>query len=550
MIANEFDRKHAISGVRLSLMKQEQAHWKGEMIMDEFRQNDQNNQNENSWQEHSGNQQVPGSQSYSGGQNHTGGHTYSGSSGYSGSPQYSGNSNNAGNQQYSGSLNHAGNQQYSSSPNYSNSQQQSPNPYYSYYSERKQNDVDDLKTSSFYSERYEKPHKGKMREMIVPLLIVALLSSVLGGALVGAWFQFGTPALAGNTQAGQNNSGLVGDPVKQIEIIDKTDSPVTAIAEKVSPSIVGIQVNFQMQDWWFGVQNTSGSGSGIIIRSDGYILTNNHVIESAMDLGNKVAQGASIKVILPNQMDETYEATVIGRDEKTDLAVIKIDLSELPAVDLGNSDDLKVGELAVAIGNPGGLEFMGSVTSGIISGLNRLVQVGENQELKVIQTDAAINPGNSGGALVNSKGEVIGVNTVKISATGYEGLGFAIPINTAKEIADNLISDGYVKGRPQLGVSIDPRYTEDVAKDKNTPMGLLVADVTPLSGAYNAGVKTGDILTEFNGVAVKSFNELETEKNKFKAGETINLKIYRISSMEPLKGEYITLKVTLGEDKG
>jgi serine protease Do len=379
---------------------------------------------------------------------------------------------------------------------------------------------------------------------------VALLSSVLGGALVGAWFQFGAPAMASNTQAAQKPSGLLADPVKQIEIIDKTDSPVTAIAEKVSPSIVGIQVNFRMQDWWFGVQESSGSGSGIIIRSDGYILTNNHVIESAMEAGNKVAQGASIKVILPNQMDQTYNATVIGRDEKTDLAVIKIDLSELPAVDLGDSDNLKVGELAVAIGNPGGLEFMGSVTSGIISGLNRKVQVGEKQELKVIQTDAAINPGNSGGALVNSKGEVIGVNTIKISAAGYEGLGFAIPINTAKEVADNLISDGYVKGRPQLGVSIDPRYTEEIATRNNAPMGLLVAEVVPLSGAYNAGVKTGDIITEFNGVAVKSFNELEAEKNKFKAGDEIELKIYRITSMEPVKGDYITLKATLGEDKG
>ncbi len=469
---------------------------KGERIMEEFRQNDQSNQKEN---------------------------PYQGYSTYSGNPYY-------------------GNTSY-------NNQTQTPNPYYSYYNSQKQNGYDDLKTSSFYSESYQKPHKGKMREMIVPLLIVALLSSVLGGALVGAWFQYGAPALAQNTATDKNSAGLVADPVKQIEIVDKTDSPVTAIAEKVSPSIVGIKVNYRTQDWWFGVQDSSGSGSGIIIRGDGYILTNNHVIEEAMGSGNKIAQGASIKVILPNQMDQEYDVTVIGRDAKTDLAVIKINASELPAADLGNSDELKVGELAVAIGNPGGLEFMGSVTSGIISGLNRTVLVSENKELKVIQTDAAINPGNSGGALVNSRGEVIGVNTVKISATGYEGLGFAIPINTAKEIADNLISDGYVKGRPQLGVSIDPRYTEDIAKKNNAPMGLLVAEVSPLSGAYNAGVKSGDILIEFNGVAIKSFAELETEKNKFKAGDTIQLKLYRISSYQPITGEYMTLEVTLGEDK-
>jgi serine protease Do len=304
-----------------------------------------------------------------------------------------------------------------------------------------------------------------------------------------------------------------------------------------------------MQDWWFGVRETSGSGSGIIIRSDGYILTNNHVIDAAIDSGNRIAQGASIKVILPNQKDQFYDAAIVGRDVESDLAVLKIDVNELPAVDIGNSDELKVGELAVAIGNPGGLEFMGTVTSGIISGLNRTIQVGRNQQLKVIQTDAAINPGNSGGALVNSRGEVIGVNTVKISATEYEGIGFAIPINKAIAVAEKLISDGYVKGRPKLGVSIDPRYTEDYAKAYNTPVGLLIYDVEPLSGAYNAGVKAGDIIIEFNGVPIKTFNELQAEKNKLKAGDTVKIKVYRITGSDITRGEYLTLEVVLSEDK-
>ena len=250
---------------------------------------------------------------------------------------------------------------------YSNNQQNT-NPYYSYYSSYNQN-YDDLKTSSFYSERYEKPRKGKIREMILPLLIVALISSVIGGALVGAWFQFGAPALAKNNQLPGNKSQTETQLVKQIEIVNNTESPATAIAEKVSPSIVGIKVNYLIQDFWFGAQQSSGSGSGIIIRSDGYILTNNHVIESAIGSGNKISQGASIQVILPNQTDQFYES--VGRDERTDIAVLKIDLSELPAVDIGNSDELKVGELAIAIGNPAGLEFMGSVTQGIISRLNR-----------------------------------------------------------------------------------------------------------------------------------------------------------------------------------
>jgi len=435
---------------------------------------------------------------------------------------------------------------------YYNGQYKAQDPYYSYYSAQKQNEYDDLKTSSFYSEHYQKPHKGKIKEMIVPLLIVALLGSVIGGALVGAWFQFGAPAIAGDTGNNVINNRVETQPVKQIEIIDKTDSPVTAIAEKVSPSIVGIQVNYRIQDFWFGTQVGSGSGSGIIIRSDGYILTNNHVIERAAGTGNTMAQGASISVILPYQKDRSYDAKIVGRDEKTDLAILKIDLTDLPAADLGDSDQLKVGELAVAIGNPAGIEFMGTVTSGIISGLNREVQISQNHKLKVIQTDAAINPGNSGGALVNSRGEVIGVNTLKISGVSgeYEGLGFAIPINTAKEIIDDLIVEGYVRGRPKLGVYFDPRLTEERAQQLGVPMGFLVYEVEPLSGAYNAGIRVGDIITEFNGVRVKDFNELENEKNKCKAGDVVTIKLYRIKNIETREGEYLTLEVTLGEDKG
>lgn len=425
---------------------------------------------------------------------------------------------------------------------------QNTNPYYSYYSEQKQNDYDDLKTSHFYSERYEKPRKGKIREMLVPLLIVALLSSVIGGAVVGAWFQFGAPAIVKNF----DNNGVATpgtQQVKQIEIVNNTESPVTAIAEKVSSSIVGIQVDYNSYDLWFGSHKSTGSGSGIIIRSDGYILTNNHVIEAAMGNGSKLSEGSSISVILPNQQDERFKATIIGRDERTDIAVLKIDLSDLPAVDIGDPNALKVGELAVAIGNPAGLEFMGSVTAGIISGLDRKIKVSETQELRVIQTDAAINPGNSGGALLNSKGEVIGINTVKISSTGYEGLGFAIPINDAMEIAESLIANGYVKGRPSLGVYIETKYTEDYAKAIKAPVGVLVKDVIPLSGAYNAGLKPGDVIVEFNGVPVKSFTELENEKNKNKAGDVIHLKVYRVTGSDASKGDYLSFDVTLMEEK-
>ncbi|OPZ83869.1 MAG: Serine protease Do-like HtrB [Firmicutes bacterium ADurb.Bin419] len=292
------------------------------------------------------------------------------------------------------------------------------------------------------------------------------------------------------------------------------------------------------------MQEGSSSGSGIIIRSDGYIMTNNHVISEAVQKGsNKVVNGAKIEVILPNEVDKPYAATVVGRDEKTDLAVLKIDAVDLPAIELGNSDEIKVGELAVAIGNPGGLEYMGSVTAGVISGLNRTIALDQNNELKLIQTDAAINPGNSGGALVNSEGQLIGINTAKISGDGFEGLGFAIPVNKAKEITDNLIEFKYVKGRPSIGISINQSFNEDIAARYKVPAGVLVEDVSPLSGAYNAGLQRGDIITKINGTAIKTYSELNEIKNKNKVGDTIKIEVYR-------DGETLTMEVVLGEDKG
>jgi len=415
---------------------------------------------------------------------------------------------------------------------------------------------DSLKTSSFYNEGYKKPSRGRMKGLLVPLLVVALISSIFSGALVASYF---TLAMSSGTQTEAKTDGGKGPAVaenagvKQVEIVNTTESPVVAVAEKASPSIVGVSVTYTYSDIWFGQHQGSGQGSGIIYTSDGYIITNNHVIEAAMDgtSKTKIARGASIQVILPNHKDEPYEATVIGRDENTDIAVLKIDVSDLPAAEFGDSDALKVGELAVAIGNPAGLEFMGTVTVGYISGLNRSITFSNGKSMKLIQTDAAINPGNSGGALLNAKGQVIGVNSAKIYSGGYEGLGFAIPANIAREVADSLIESGYVKGRPQIGVSIDPRFTEEIARRNGVPFGVLVRDVSPLSAAYRAGIRAGDIITKFNGVPVTSFNELEAEKNKYKAGDTVKIELYRMPEKgKPSEGTYKTVEITLDEDKG
>jgi len=397
----------------------------------------------------------------------------------------------------------------------------------------------------YYTERYNKPRKW---EKMLRLVLIPVLCAVLGGSAVGAFFTFIAPAVQASKGSNSNfsnqaqNSGL--GSYKDVDIVQGGEAPVAAIAEKVGPSVVGVKVTFESQNWFSANQQQVEEGSGIIIRSDGYILTNNHVVTDAVNQTTKtIDSSAKIEVYLPNQNDKPYAAKLVGTDAKTDLAVLKIDAANLQAAVLGDSDKLKVGELAVAIGNPGGLEFAGSVTVGVISGLNRSVTADNGVNMKLIQTDAAINPGNSGGALVNGNGEVIGVNQMKIAAQGFEGLGFAIPINLAKGVINDLIQYKYVKGRPFLGISTDPRYTEAYAQANNLPAGVYVADVQLMSSAQKAGIQPGDIITKFDGQSVKSADELNAIKDKHKVGDTVAVELYR-------DGATKTVSVALGEDKG
>lgn len=395
----------------------------------------------------------------------------------------------------------------------------------------------------YYVENLKKPREKKSG--LLQLILVAVMSAILGGGAVAAAFLFVAPAVVPSINQLLGIAPVQSDTgVDRIVQITDSDSPVSAIAEKVGPSVVGIKVTTASnpRDFFFSLGPGVGEGSGIIISEDGYVVTNNHVISGAiLDNSNKIANGAKIEVVLPNQKDKSYNATLVGRDEKTDLAVLKIEGKGFPAAELGDSDLLKKGELAVAIGNPGGADYMGSVTAGVISGLNRTLQ--DNNVLTFIQTDAAINPGNSGGALCNSKGQVIGINTAKIASSGYEGLGFAIPINNVKDITKSLIEFKYVKGRPNLGVYIDQRFNEDYAKQHNVPNGLLVQDVIPLSAAYKAGIKAGDIITSFDGKKVTVFKELEEQKNRHKPGDEVTIEVYRYD-----EGKTLTLKVILGEE--
>ncbi len=255
-------------------------------------------------------------------------------------------------------------------------------------------------------------------------------------------------------------------------------------------------------------------------------MTNNHVVDGA----------AGIAVILNDGKE--LEATVVGRDPQTDLAVIKVDPSGLVPAELGDSSKLEVGELAVAIGSPMGTEYAGSVTAGIISGLNRKVSVGDNS-IKLIQTDAAINPGNSGGALVNSEGKVIGINTIKFAETTVEGMGFAIPINEANPIIQEIIKNKKV-ARPYLGIS-GQTIDKEIAERNNVPQGVYVSYVVVNSGADRTGIKRGDIITKLDGKRINTIEELIEQIKQHKVGDIVQVEIY------DQLNEYKTVSVRLHE---
>ena len=299
----------------------------------------------------------------------------------------------------------------------------------------------------------------------------------------------------------------------------RSGSTVSAveIAQKVSPSVVGITNKGISSNNYFNlnIPVEQGYGSGIIISTDGYVVTNNHVINGASEVIVTLTDGTE------------YTAEVVGTDSQTDLAVLKIEATDLDAATLGSSSNLLVGEQVIAIGNPLGQQFSGSVTLGIVSALNRTMTIDE-ATYKLIQTDAAINEGNSGGALVNSVGEVIGINSVKVSGSGVEGLGFAIPIDEAKPIIQDLIDHGYVRGRPSIGVEII-ELTKSIAYYYDLPSsyGLYVVKPVKDGGADKAGIRANDIIIGCNGKKVETLEELNEIKNEFSAGDTITLTILR-----------------------
>ena len=393
------------------------------------------------------------------------------------------------------------------------------------------------------NEKQQKENKGQSN--FGKNIAVPFLSGVLGAGLVLGTC-FGVPEVRNNilgTTKQQNttittstsaSSGNIN--TTQISLADYSGTGI-AVAKKVQPSIVGIKVEYTVNSIFMNQQGTAtAEGSGIIISENGYILTNNHVINSnSTSSYYEIGQANKVTVHLYNDTTE-YTATVVGTDEETDLAVIKIDKEGLTAAEIGDSDSVQVGEFSMAIGNPLGMQS--SVTSGIISALNRDVTDSDGKTFKLIQTDAAINSGNSGGALVNSQGQLIGVNTLKVSATGVEGMGFAIPINSAKPIYEQLIQYNKVK-RPYIGIA-GRDLDETTAKRNNLVVGIYVASVDEYSAAEKAGIKAGDVIIKADGQSIKTMTELNNIKNTHSIGDTMTVTVNR-------KGQEKELTLTLQE---
>lgn len=358
-----------------------------------------------------------------------------------------------------------------------------------------------------------KPKKG-MGKKFFSYLIVGVLCTSLGGVAssIATIKYFNNKGISSPSTVQSNSEKTNNNTVKTSS--NTVPLSVANIAKQVGPAVVGVSTKSITSIDMFGLPETQeGMGSGIIFNEDGYILTNYHVINGAKQINVIFNDGKQGKEI---------PAKVVNYDSSLDLAVIKLTEDvEIPAVaEFGDSDSIEVGEPAIAIGNPLGKQFLGTVTAGVISAVNREVTV-DGQTQKYIQTDAAINPGNSGGALVNTYGQVIGINTAKIGGSQIEGLGFAIPINTVKPQIEKLI-----KPLLKIGISVS-NITQNIAKRNNLPIGIYIHQVEEFSPAEKAGLLPGDVITKFDGKTVKTVEEMNALKQKHNSGDKVEIQVIR-----------------------
>lgn len=381
--------------------------------------------------------------------------------------------------------------------------------------------------------RQKKNHGGFVRSLCL-CLVCALLGGVAGAAMMNGRLDSRIAALEDRLETQEEETSKILDSQTPVTAapVSTTAKPVATIYDQACDQVVGITTEVTYTNFFGQTSSSAVSGSGFIVSKDGYILTNYHVIEYAYQ------GGYTITVMLHD--GTRYEAAIVGVEDCNDIAVLKIDATGLNPVTFGDSDQISVGDDVYAVGNPlGELEF--SMTTGHVSALDRLITTEENSEpINMFQIDAAVNAGNSGGPVYNANGEVIGIVTAKYSDTGVEGLGFAIPINDAVKIADDLITKGYVTGKAYMGVSIDERYNSMYSQYYGMPIGAYVYSVEPGSCADKAGIRAGDIITKVGDTQVSSYSELRQAIKQYSAGDTVELELYRA-------GESQILSITFDE---
>ena len=366
-----------------------------------------------------------------------------------------------------------------------------------------------------------KQRKSMKRTMVTGFLCCGLLAGGIG---------FGGGLLANQ----MNNSSTTlyrstGSKVEVQPVAAGSEMSVEQVAALNQQSVVEIKTEKVTNSSFLQQYVQTGAGSGVIISEDGYLITNNHVIDGASTIQVRTSDGT------------TYDAVLVGTDSKTDVAVLKINASGLTPVTFCDSDNLNVGETAVAIGNPLG-ELGGTVTNGIISAKDRSITL-DNQQMTLLQTNAAINPGNSGGGLFNSRGELIGMVVAKSSGSDVEGLGFAIPSNLVSKIAQELIANGYVTGRPAMGVTVLSIENAQTAMQYGVnSLGVYITDVESGSSAEKAGLQAGDRIISLNNQVVETFADLSVALDNYSVGDTVDIMVSR-------NGSTVTVSLTLQEKK-
>ena len=389
----------------------------------------------------------------------------------------------------------------------------------------------------------KKASGGRAAGIVCAVLAAALLGGFCGAAFTGSRLNTRIEAVEtklAEREAAEQQAMLEAEEVKadtgggtSDEVLFSDVVSPADIYEMATKQVVGIRTEITMTNFFGMTSSGAVSGSGFIISDDGYVLTNYHVV--------KEADKGKLDVQVLTYDGTAYNATIVGTEASNDVAVLKIDAEGLSAARFGNSDVIRVGDTVYAVGNPlGELEF--SMSTGHVSAKDRVITTQENESINMFQIDAAVNEGNSGGPVYDAGGSVIGIVTAKYSDTGVEGLGFAIPINDVKSIADDLINKGYVTGKAFMGVSVETRYNAMYSQYYGMPLGAYVAEVTAGSAAETAGLQKGDIITAIGEYAVEDYSDLKTALRHFSAFDTTELTVYRA-------GEELHLSIVFDEEK-